>query len=96
MERGKSYPGKSSIQKTEYILSAYAFFRKRTGSCSFPPGNTTFGNEWGTAMVTINSLTDSFMGLVEKGWMFGGWWFVGGALSVFVVLCMGMQRSSYR
>lgn len=47
-------------------------------------------------MVTINSLTESFMRLMESGWMFGGWWFVGGTLSVFVVLCLGMHRSPYR
>ena len=49
-----------------------------------------------SGMVTLNSLTESFMTLVERGWMFGGWWFVGGVVSFFLILCLGMHRSPYR
>jgi hypothetical protein len=47
-------------------------------------------------MVTINSLTERFMGLVEKAWIFGGWWFVGGMVFLFLFLCLGMQRAPHR
>ena len=50
----------------------------------------------GMSLVTINSLTERFMGLVEKGWIAGGWWFVGGVAFAFTVLCLGMHRSNYR
>ena len=47
-------------------------------------------------MESIVILSDRLFGLVEWAWKSGGWWAVGGGLSVFVFIGLGIQRSPYR
>lgn len=47
-------------------------------------------------MESITVLSDRIFGLVEWTWRNGGWWGVGGAVSLFVFIGLGIHRSPYR
>lgn len=50
----------------------------------------------GDPMEEIFSLLVRLFEFVEWGWRNGGWWAVGGTVSLFVFIGLGIQRSPYR
>lgn len=46
-------------------------------------------------METVYLYIDRIFTFAEWAWGFGGWWAVGGAVSLFVFIGLGIQRSPY-
>lgn len=47
-------------------------------------------------MASIYILADRIFDVVEWVWRSGGWWGVGGVVSLFFFIGLGIQRSPYR